>query len=77
MPFSDQCGVWEAGRIPAQNVTKTIKLWPEAGRSPGLGRNATYDAAERGQIPGAVKIGGRWIVLAAVFDRFVNEGVIA
>jgi hypothetical protein len=28
-----------------------MSLWPEAGQALGLGRNATYEAARRGQIP--------------------------
>jgi hypothetical protein len=53
-------------------IRKTIDLWPEAGTILGLGRNATYAAAASGQIPGAVKIGGRWIVLRSVLDRFLS-----
>ena len=29
----------------------TIPLWPDAGQMAGLGRNATYGAAARGEIP--------------------------
>jgi hypothetical protein len=29
----------------------TVPLWPTAGRALGLGRSATYAAAERGEIP--------------------------
>ena len=36
----------------------TVPLWPTAGRALGLGRNATYEAAERGKIP-TIKTGGR------------------
>jgi hypothetical protein len=28
-----------------------MSLWPDAGQALGLGRNATYEAARRGQIP--------------------------
>ena len=35
----------------------TVPLWPTAGRALGLGRNATYEAAERGDIP-TIKTGG-------------------
>jgi len=35
----------------------TVPLWPTAGRALGLGKNATYEAFAKGQIPGAFKIG--------------------
>ena len=28
-----------------------VPLWPDTGQALGLGRNATYDAARRGEIP--------------------------
>lgn len=29
----------------------SVPLWPTAGKAVGLGRNATYEAAKRGEIP--------------------------
>jgi hypothetical protein len=48
---------------------RTINLWPDAGQQLGLGKNATYEAALRGQIPGVLRIGSRWLVLRDVFER--------
>ena len=39
----------------------TYKLWPEFGRLIGLGRTATYLAAQRGEIP-TYRIGGVVVV---------------
>jgi excisionase family DNA binding protein len=47
---------------------KTYSLWPEAGEMLGLAKNATYNAAHRGEIP-IIKIGGRILVPKAAFDR--------
>jgi hypothetical protein len=48
---------------------RTIKLWPDVGRQLGLGINGTYEAAARGEIPGAFRIGRRWFVKREVFER--------
>jgi hypothetical protein len=46
---------------------------PEAGmRYFGLSRNASYEAARRGQIP-TIKIGGRVFAIVAVLDRMVGD----
>ena len=42
----------------------TVPLWPTAGRALGLGRNATYEAAARGDLP-VLRIGGRILVPTA------------
>ncbi len=38
-------------RLPDPLERPTAPLWPDAGQACGLGRNATYDAARRGEIP--------------------------
>ncbi len=44
---------------------------PEAGKKAGLGRNASYDAAKRGEIP-TIKIGGRLFVPKKKWDALLN-----
>jgi hypothetical protein len=45
---------------------------PEAGRRYfGLGRNASYGAARRGQIP-TIRIGSRIFAVVAALDRMVG-----
>ncbi len=45
---------------------------PEAGRRLGIGRNAAYDAAARGEIP-MIRIGRRMLVPRAAFDRMLEK----
>lgn len=46
---------------------------PEAGRRYfGLARNASYEAAHRGEIP-TIKIGGRFFVPVAALERMLLE----
>jgi excisionase family DNA binding protein len=42
----------------------------EAGKLLGIGRNAAYEAAKRGEIP-TIKIGRRLLVPKAAFDRML------
>ncbi len=44
---------------------------PKAGKKLGLGRNAAYEAAHRGEVP-TIKIGGRLLVPCAQFERLLN-----
>ncbi|MCL4853141.1 MAG: helix-turn-helix domain-containing protein [Bryobacteraceae bacterium] len=48
----------------------TLDLWPDTGQILGLGRNATYDAAARGEIP-TIRIGRRLLVPRAALDRML------
>jgi hypothetical protein len=54
------------------NERRTINLWPAAGGQLGLSKNATYEAAARGAIPGAFRIGKRWLVSREPFERFLS-----
>ena len=46
---------------------------PEAGRRYfGLGRNASYDAAKRGELP-VIKIGGRLRAVVPAIERMLAE----
>ncbi|MGL3107081.1 helix-turn-helix domain-containing protein [Bradyrhizobium sp. BR 1432] len=46
---------------------------PEAGKRAGLGRNAAYAAARRGEIP-VIRFGSKMRVPAAKWDRLLTEG---
>jgi len=50
---------------------KTISV-PEAGECLGVGRNAAYEAAKRGEIP-AIRIGRQLRVPIAAFERMLAE----
>jgi hypothetical protein len=44
---------------------------PEAGKLAGLSRNASYEAAKRGEIP-TIKIGRRLLVPKVAWDRILS-----
>ena len=45
---------------------------PEAGKLLGLGRNAAYEAAAKGEIP-TIRIGKRILVPRAAFERMLEN----
>lgn len=49
----------------------TVPVWPDAGQMLGLGRNATYDAVARGEIP-VLRFGRRIVVPKKALERLVN-----
>jgi len=44
----------------------------EAGKALGLGKNASYEAVHRGELP-VLKIGGRFLIPKAAFERFLAD----
>ena len=46
----------------------------EAARTLGIGRDLTYQLAQRGQLPGAVRLGRKWRVCRPVLERALTEG---
>ena len=46
----------------------TMRLWPDAGQRLGLGRTATYQAAQRGEIP-TVRVGNLYLVPVKPFEQ--------
>ena len=47
----------------------------EASRRLGLGRNATYEAVRKGEVP-AIRIGKRWLVPTAALDRLLGKAKV-
>ena len=39
----------------------------------GFGKCKSYQDAKKGRIPGATKLGGKWIVRKAPFFRFLED----
>lgn len=58
--------------LPHPEESPTVPLWPDAARALGLGRSAAYAAAERGEIPGLIKIGCRYAVATAALRRALH-----
>lgn len=52
-----------------KNEAVTMSV-PEAGRRLGIGRNAAYEAAARGEIP-MIRIGRRMLVPRVAFDKML------
>ena len=52
----------------------TVPVWPDVGKALGLGRNATYDAVARGEIP-VLRFGRRILVAKKALERLVNGEV--
>ncbi len=57
--------------LPYAEDRPTLRLWPTAGQALGLGRSATYAAAERGEIP-TIRVGGRILVPTAALRRLLH-----
>lgn len=58
--------------IPESLVGKaTVDLWPTTGVLLGLSKNATYQAAERGEIT-TLRLGRRWVVPVAPLLRMLG-----
>jgi len=49
----------------------TMPVWPDAGKLLGLGRNATYEAIARGEIP-VLRFGRRIVVPRKALERLLN-----
>jgi excisionase family DNA binding protein len=58
------------GRDSEQSERLTYDV-PVAGRKLGLGKNASYEAARKGQIP-TIRIGRRLLVPKAAFEEMLS-----
>lgn len=56
-------------QLPGAEEQPTVDLWPDAGKALGLSRSTTYNAALSGDIPGLIRIGGRYRVATAALRR--------
>ena len=57
--------------MKSQKQRQTYNLWPDTGEKLGLGRNATYEAARKGEIP-TIRIGGRILVPKSALNRLLQ-----
>lgn len=60
-----------AAAKPEKVEALVMPLWPDAGRALGLGRNATYEAVARGEIP-VIRFGRRIVVPKAKLLQLVG-----
>lgn len=49
----------------------------EACRRLGVGRSTLYRAFNKGQVPGQLRLGNRWVIVRAAFDRLMVDGLDA
>jgi hypothetical protein len=55
-------------QLPYPDEAPVLKLWPDVGQALGLGRTATFAAAQRGDFPWPIwKISNRLVVPTAAF----------
>ena len=54
------------------NQPLVLPLWPDTGKALGLSRNATYDAAKRGEIP-TIRFGKLIKVPTAALHRMLED----
>ncbi len=47
-------------------------LVEEAARYLGIGRQTAYDLAARGELPGALRLGGRWVVSRKALEEWLE-----
>ena len=57
--------------MPNSKQPETYSV-PEAGRRLGLGRNASYEAARRGELP-VLRFGRKLVVPRIAFERMLAE----
>jgi predicted DNA-binding transcriptional regulator AlpA len=54
-----------------QRRTVNLEEWA---REVGVGRSLAYDLARRNEIPGLLKLGGRYLVSRAAMERMLENG---
>jgi excisionase family DNA binding protein len=54
-----------------QSRSLTVPV-PEAAKMLGISRGAGYELARRGELPGVIKLGGRYVVSRVVLERTIN-----
>lgn len=52
--------------------SRTTVTIEEAAKVLGIGRGTAYEAAARGELPGALRLGGRWVVATAPLLRAIG-----
>jgi predicted DNA-binding transcriptional regulator AlpA len=63
----------ENTRQTTQDECWTLTV-PAAGKRLGLSRGASYDAANRGDLPGLIRIGRRLMVSKVALERALENG---
>jgi hypothetical protein len=60
-------------QVRLDDLPDTFPLWPVCGRLLGLGRNATFAAAARGEVP-VLRFGRKLVVSKRALVKLLDEG---
>jgi excisionase family DNA binding protein len=55
----------------AEKQSRTISI-EDAARELGIGRSLAYQLARRGELPGVIKLGNRFVISRASLERLLN-----
>jgi excisionase family DNA binding protein len=53
------------------DLRRTLNI-EEAAMVLGIGRRLAYELARRGELPGVMKLGGRYVISKAALERFLQ-----
>jgi excisionase family DNA binding protein len=62
----------EAARVPAATGKPLTISVEETARQLGIGRTLAYELARRGELPGAIRLGGRYVVSRRALERVID-----
>lgn len=62
----------EPGVTVTQNVAPLTVNVPTAAKMLGISRGYAFELAKRGELPGAIKVGGRIVVSRQTLERTIN-----
>ena len=65
----------ERQRTPSLGlIARPLLSVRQAGELPGITESTAYRCLNAGELPGAVRVGGRWYVRRAVLERWIAGG---
>ena len=53
-----------------------MPLWPDAAKMIGIGRSTAFELARRGEFPGALRLGHRWLVSRRLLELWLSGETI-
>ncbi len=56
-----------------QRIERGTETVEETARRYGIGRGMAYELARRGELPGVIRLGHRFVVAKAVTDRILGQ----
>jgi excisionase family DNA binding protein len=59
-------------KVLAKRAAADVMTVEDVATRLGIGRNQAYEAVARGQVPGAFRLGRRWLIPRVTFDRMLR-----